>query len=70
MVASALVFPAVLGLGSLYRHGNWSLGPSAPSERDACAESGGREGDLFLIHHCAPNPLHRPYAPSPSSIGN
>jgi hypothetical protein len=54
MVVGALVLPAVLGLGSAYQHGGWSLGPSSPADRDTCAFSGGREGDLFLIHHCAP----------------
>jgi hypothetical protein len=55
MVVGALVLPAVLGLGSAYRYGDWSLGPSSPADRDTCAISGGREGDLFLIHHCAPD---------------
>jgi hypothetical protein len=56
MVVGALVLPAVLGLGSAYRYGGWSPGPSSPGDRDMCAMSGGREGDLFLLHHCAPAP--------------
>ena len=57
IVAGALILPAVAGVTSLYRHGHWSLGPSAPLEREACLDNGGREGDLFLIHHCAPDPF-------------
>jgi len=57
MIVGAVVLPAILGFGSLYRHGAWTLGPASPWDREACVMSGGREGDLFLFHHCAPDPF-------------
>lgn len=55
--AGAAVLPAVLSMHWLYRYGGWSLGPASPADLDACAMGGGREGDLFLLHHCAPDPF-------------
>jgi hypothetical protein len=60
MVVGALVLPTALVLSSLYRYGGWAMGPSSPADRDTCVMSGGREGDLFLFHHCAPAPPSHP----------
>jgi hypothetical protein len=54
LVVGVVIVPVVLGLGSLYRFGDWAPGPSSPTEREVCEADGGHEGDLFLIHRCAP----------------
>ncbi|HEX3827223.1 MAG TPA: hypothetical protein VHV82_08125 [Sporichthyaceae bacterium] len=58
----AVVLPATVGLGTVYRDGEWSVGPASPEQRESCDLRGGDEVDLFLIHHCASA------APRPSTL--
>jgi hypothetical protein len=69
MLVGAVVLPVVVGLGALYRHGEWSSGPSSADERETCQLRGGREVDLFLIHRCAAAPTRHGRPPPEAPRG-
>lgn len=69
VMVGAVLLPVVVGLGSVYRHGEWSLGPSSPAARYACLVGGGQEVDLLLVHRCAPDSSRAP-RPGPPGTTN